>query len=137
MASLTPQEKALDRAFSRYIRLRDTKVQGDVRYGKCCTCGVIKPFEDIDAGHYVDRSNKCTRWDEQNVHGQCQKCNRFLSGASDEYALFLQKKYGKTILEELNRRKWQVCKFSPLLVKEMTREYREKCKEYENVAIQS
>lgn len=134
MGSLTPAEKALDRAFSRYIRLRDTKQQGDVRWGKCCTCGALKPFEDLDAGHYIDRSNKCTRWDEQNVHAQCISCNRFKSGVSDEYAIFLQKKYGKTILDELHRRKWQACKFADLLIKEMAREYKVKIKEYERMA---
>jgi 5-methylcytosine-specific restriction endonuclease McrA len=128
MASLTPAEKRLDKVFSTYIRMRDTKTKGDVRWGKCCTCGGIKHYADLDAGHYCDRSNKCTRWDEQNVHAQCQSCNRFAGGRQDDYAIFLMEKYGKEILEELHRRKWQVCKFSDLLIEEMIKDYKARIK---------
>jgi hypothetical protein len=131
MASLTPAEKRLDVVFSKFIRLRDTKVTQGTRWGKCCTCGALKPYAQLDAGHYISRSGKCTRWDPENVHAQCSSCNRFGGGCHDEYALFLQRKYGKTILEDLNRRKWQICKFSDLLINEMIKEYKAKIKELE------
>lgn len=46
----------------------------------------------------------------------------------DEYALFLTKKYGIKVLEELNRAKHHICKFPDMLVREMIKEYEQKLK---------
>ncbi len=128
MASLTPAEKKLDRVFSKWVRYSAAGKKG---YCKCVTCGKLAPPENVHAGHFVDRTYKCTRWDERNVHPQCISCNTYHEGQKDEYALFLQRKYGAGILEDLNRAKHQICKFSDLLIKEMIKEYETKLKEYE------
>ena len=44
--------KKLDKVFSAYIRLRDTMPSG---FFTCISCGQIKPFEQGDCGHYVNR----------------------------------------------------------------------------------
>src|SRR3990167_2325586 len=94
------QRKA-DTLFSKFIRKRDC---GD-KTGKCCSCGAIITFEVADASHFVSRQYLATRYNERNVHASCRKCNRFLEGRKEEYALFLVRKYGIEILEELNRDK--------------------------------
>lgn len=43
-----------------------------------------------------------TRFYEKNCHSACVACNVFLHGNMDSYALALQRKYGASILEELN-----------------------------------
>ena len=88
----------LDRIFSEFIRRRDSDKDGNCR---CCTCGVVRPWKEMHAGHYVGREARNTRWEEKNVHAQCPSCNTFHEGRKPEYTLFLQKKYGTEIVEQL------------------------------------
>lgn len=83
--------------FSKYIRLRDS-VNG---YCKCCTCESHLPIGEMNAGHYIHGNTKPTFFDERNVNAQCVRCNKWLSGRLNEYALFLENKYGVGILQEL------------------------------------
>jgi len=124
MAALTAQEKKLDRVFSRWVRYSAAK-KG---YAMCVTCGHIDTPDRLDASHYIDRTHKATRWSEQNVHPACTKCNRWMEGNKDEYALYLIKRYGPDILEELNRAKWTPFKMNDLQVAELCKEYAEKLK---------
>ena len=68
----------LDTVFSLYIRLRDSKHYG-YRNFRCISCGEPKSVDQMDCGHFVSRNCMALRWDERNAHGECQKCNRFLS----------------------------------------------------------
>ena len=43
---------------------------------RCISCGDVKPFEQMDCGHFVSRNAMAIRWDEQNCSGECRKCNR-------------------------------------------------------------
>lgn len=99
--SLQKEITKCDEVFSKYIRLKYI-TNGIIR---CFTCGKILIMSKTDAGHFVGREHKTTRFLEKNVHPQCQWCNRFKEGAKDEYALNLVKKYGPGILEELNQLK--------------------------------
>ena len=81
----------LDKVFSQYIRLRDTMPNG---YCKCISCGKIKSFSDIDAGHYFSRTHMGTRFDEDNVNGECTYCNRFYSSHLVGYQENLIRKIG-------------------------------------------
>lgn len=65
----------LDKVFSLYIRLRDSKEFG-FRAARCISCGDVKPFDMFDAGHFVSRNAMAIRWDEDNVHAECCRCNR-------------------------------------------------------------
>lgn len=85
----------LDKVFSEFIRRRN----GDM--AKCVTCGKIAPWQKMQCGHYESRGKKTTRWDEQNSHVQCYRCNVILSGNYPSYARFMVEKYGKDILEIL------------------------------------
>lgn len=85
--------KELDKLFSEFIRRRDG--------GKCVTCGKETLWKQSQAGHYISRSALATRFDEQNVHCQCVGCNIFKKGNMPAYTIFLQKKFGNEIIEEL------------------------------------
>jgi len=87
-----------DRWFSIYIRLRDADEEGNIT---CCSCGKKIYWRDADAGHFIPRQHRSTRYYEKNVHGQCRKCNRFDNGCPAGYAQFLINQYGKNILESL------------------------------------
>jgi hypothetical protein len=99
-------KKELDAVFSQYIRLKDA-VDG---IATCVTCGVKKPWKEMQAGHYISRKHLSTRWDEVNVHCQCVGCNIFKKGAMDEYARFMIKKYGQGVLDDLAEKKNTIVK---------------------------
>ena len=67
----------LDRVFSLYIRMRDSRAYGYKAF-RCISCGDVKPFEMMDCGHFVSRNCMVLRWNEQNCSGECSRCNRML-----------------------------------------------------------
>src|SRR3990167_3621311 len=101
--------KKLDKVFSLFIRKRDANSSGNAA---CISCGNVYHYTQMDAGHYVSRNRMALRFDERNVHAQCRKCNRFMNGAMDEYALALQRKYGPDILVKLNAEKNKIKQFT-------------------------
>ena len=71
-----PDLKAkLDKEFSLFIRLRDCMPNG---YFKCISCGQIKPFEQADNGHYLNRQHMSTRFDEMNFNAQFMHFTSFM-----------------------------------------------------------
>ncbi len=48
----------------------------------------------MDCGHFHSRRNMNTRWDEENCHGQCRRCNRFEQGNLLDYRDNLINKLG-------------------------------------------
>lgn len=91
-----------DNVFSRYIR---TKYADNFGLVSCVTCPIKKPIKEMQAGHYVSRDIKnglTLRYSEINVHPQCYSCNIKKSGAKEVYAIYLIKKYGIRVLEELD-----------------------------------
>lgn len=95
----------LDRIFSTYIRLKGANENGICR---CISCGNRDRWQDMDAGHFINRKHLSLRWSERNVHAQCRKCNRFDEGNVIGYTKAMIKKYGIEILDEL-----EVKKFTP------------------------
>lgn len=84
-------------AFNLYIRLRDTH-DG---WGNCISCGANKPFDELDAGHFMKATRAYTEFEERNVNIQCRKCNRFQNGNEGHYAVALDKKYGEGTAAEI------------------------------------
>ena len=66
--------------------------------GICVTCG--KP--GCEVGHF---KHNCLDFDLRNNNLQCKSCNSFKSGNIDQYALYLEDKYGFGILQELQQAK--------------------------------
>ena len=91
--------KKLDKVFALYIRLRDTMPSG---YCRCISCGRIKPFAEIDCGHYHGRMHMATRFDEDNCHGECHFCNRMSADHLIKYRENLVKKIGQQKVDWLN-----------------------------------
>lgn len=88
---------ALDRAFSRYIRLRDCPGGS----GRCISCGCPITVNTCDAGHFIPRAHTATRWHLRNVHAQCRTCNRMKDGNADGYRRGLIERYGPEVIEQL------------------------------------
>lgn len=120
--------KILTTHFNLYIRLRD----GKDGYFICISCGNPKPQEQIQAGHYLSAGhNASVRFDEDNVHAQCTRCNMHLSGNQIPYRQNLVKKIGLEAVEKLEMRakmrgfKW--CRYTLL---SMIEKYKDKVKEF-------
>lgn len=122
MASRT-KINALDRVFSKYIRLRDSKDDMFI----CCSCGRMMPYEQADAGHFINRRWMAVRWDERNVHAQCRSCNRFDEGNNIGYTRFMQRTYGDDMIDILLSKKISH-KWSDYELDILIKEYKEKVK---------
>ena len=117
--------KKLDRIFSYYIRLRDVMPNG---VGKCISCGKIKPYGELDCGHFFGRMNMATRFDEDNCHGECRGCNR----ASADHLIFYQenliKKIGVARFSSLRERAHSTKKWEEYELQEMIAKYTKEVK---------
>jgi len=124
MASKTLVKK-LDVIFSKYIRLRDSSNGVFL----CCSCTQYKPYEQADAGHFINRRWMATRWREDNVHAQCRSCNRFDEGNAIGYTMFMIDKYGKEHVEYLQALKNGGYKYSDFELNLLIAEYKQKVKD--------
>jgi hypothetical protein len=93
--------KDAQKAFNAYIRARDADKP-------CISCGVPLKHESLgggyDCGHYRSvGSAPHLRFHPDNAHGQCKKCNRYLSGNAVEYRQGLKSRIGETFLDLLER----------------------------------
>lgn len=95
--------KKLESVFNAFIRERD----------KDCGCISCGSFNEIQAGHFYSVGHfSWLRFDEDNVHSQCMRCNYFLHGNLLPYRENLIKKIGverfkllevKSSLRKINR----------------------------------
>lgn len=81
--------------FNRFIRARDSGLP-------CISCGAGDRNCKRNAGHYLSvGSHPELRFSEDNCHGQCERCNTYLSGNLVEYRKGLVQKIGITRVELL------------------------------------
>jgi len=115
--------KLAQQVFNKYIRLRDA--------GNVCISCQKKPLKE-NAGHFYNANNHWSvRFDERNVHLQCEPCNTFLSGNLIYYRENLLKKIGIEEFENLSAEAMKTRKFTIEELKEIIATYKKKCKELE------
>jgi hypothetical protein len=76
------------RVFSAWVRKRDPM---------CFTC----ENKTENGGHWRHGHTKVGFFDEKNVHGQCSRCNLYLSGNGTVYSLKMAKIHGVEKAEEM------------------------------------
>jgi 5-methylcytosine-specific restriction endonuclease McrA len=91
-------KKKLDVVFSQWIRLKDSTSDGQA---VCVSCHAVKSWKEMQAGHFVSRTHLATRWDERNVAVQCMPCNVWKRGNYSAYTLYMLRKHGQKVIEEL------------------------------------
>jgi hypothetical protein len=100
-------EKA-QKVFNAYIRQRDSK-DG---YFTCISCFKTLPVESMNAGHYVPvKGGSFLRFHEDNVNGECQRCNGFDEFHLVGYRKHLLLKIGKKRVEWLENNRTKVHKW--------------------------
>lgn len=114
----------LDAVFSRFIRTRDTH-NGVI---KCFVCGYTMSFQEAHCGHYIDRDQMPTRYDEMNCHAVCEECNCFDDNHKLRYHTMLTLLYGFGAPESLETKSKGLQKFMRFEIVELIEEYQLKTK---------
>jgi hypothetical protein len=86
----------LDIIFSRYIRLKDADIYGNVA---CISCGKTDNWKMMDCGHFIPRAHMYTRFAENNCRPQCHHCNRHKDGNLIEFGKALEMERPGTVEE--------------------------------------
>lgn len=125
----TLMDKA-DRAFSLFIRTRDSqKYQG--KAFDCISCGRPGlPIDQADCGHFVNRQHMSLRFSELNCHAQCRKCNRFMEGNIQDYRKGLIEKIGEQKVLLLEATKHIVNKITNFELELIAKHYKAETKKF-------
>ena len=107
--------------FSLYIRLRDVDESG---FGKCFTCFNQVNYRKGDCGHGIPRQHKATKYNEQNNHLQCKRCNGFEGGKREVYKEEVNKRYGPQTWEKLEVMSRTTCKRGQFEINILTEHYK-------------
>ena len=118
--------KKVDTVFSQFVRLRATDDRG---LGECYTCGSVRHWSEVDAGHFMSRACMSTRFDELNVQFQCKRCNGFRSGEQYLFAKHLDQQYGEGTAERLLIESKKTRKFTRDELEQMFHHYKRKVDE--------
>lgn len=110
----------LQDVFNTFIRTRD-------KDKPCISCGTFTG--KMNAGHYKSVGGSPElRFNELNVHKQCEYCNTHLSANLIEYRIGLVKRIGVEQVEFLERKDHAPLKLSVDEIKEQIKVYRDKIK---------
>jgi hypothetical protein len=96
----------LDKIFSQYIRLRESKNHNS----ECFTCGKVDHWKKLQNGHFMSRKHLSTRWDETNCQVQCAGCNVFRYGEQYKFSIGLNAKYGDGTADAMLQKSRQTLK---------------------------
>lgn len=115
---------------SEYVRRSHADDNGNCT---CVTCGVIKPWQEMQAGHYVGGRGNAVLFNEEVIYPQCYHCNIYKKGAYDRYTIFMVKKHGLKKAEELLNLKHQgkVMKWDVAYLEKLEEDYQMRIKELE------
>lgn len=126
--------RKLDKVFSLYIRLRDSAAY-NYQYFRCISCGQIKPFEQMDCGHFISRTHMATRFDEENCSGQCRFCNRYRADQAIYYQRNLEAKIGKDRVDMLLARGRMTKKWSAFELQLLIKHYQQEVDKMQGKSI--
>lgn len=129
--TLTRAKKRAWQAFSKYIRIRDSKGKD---YLLCFTCNKSYPAFGVgcaQAGHFIPGRHSSILFDERNAHGQCYNCNINLKGNWRKYEDKMLEIYGKEIVEELKALDRTIIKYRIEDYLELEEKYKNKVKDLE------
>lgn len=97
-------KKKVWKIISVAIRIRDSDSNG---YCQCISCSYTGYYirDKIQAGHFFQARNfKGVRWNFDNIHAQCQKCNGALQGNIYNYYIKLKDKVGQDTIDDIHKR---------------------------------
>jgi hypothetical protein len=115
------KKKAWD-LLSKIIRLKNADDNG---YCACVTCGIVKHWTEMQAGHFIPKAQgNSVYFLEENIHVQCVSCNIFLAGNLTNYTLYMIDMYGRDEVERLKAVRNEKIKISSNDYEEMILEFK-------------
>jgi hypothetical protein len=116
--------KLLQATFNTYIRLRDKDLG-------CVSCGRTN-VEEFHAGHYIASTYQYHRFNPDNVHKQCSKCNTHLRGNLIPYRIELIKRIGLEGVEYIENTRHMMLEITIPEIKNLITDYKLKIKQLKN-----
>jgi hypothetical protein len=111
-------KKEAQKQFNKYIRLRDKDLP-------CISCGTTEA-RAWHAGHYwAQGMNGVLRYEENNVHKQCDSCNIWKHGNLLNYRIGLVRKLGPERVEYLDLYHKDIKKWSREELEQIISKYKE------------
>lgn len=95
--SKTQAKLKANAAFSKYVRNKYS-VDG---YATCYTCGLVKPWKELQAGHGIAGRNNAVLYMEEVVRPQCAGCNIWGRGKLHIFTPKLIREMGVNRYQEL------------------------------------
>ena len=124
LTTLSDYLKIAQVVFNKYIRVRDEGLN-------CISCDL--PPKKKNAGHYYSQGgHSSVRFNEDNVHLQCEHCNTFLSGNLLNYQIGIEKRIGGERLMILQAKAHDIKKWDKEELKELIEIYKKKIKNVTN-----
>jgi len=114
--------------FSKYLRMKYANGNG---YCACYTCGEVKHYKELQAGHLLDGRNNAILFEWNCVRPQCYRCNCILNGNKEEYIPKFIRECGEEEFARLKRLKQTTVKFSIADLEEKIELFKAKIKEIE------
>lgn len=124
--SLSVLIKNMDDVFSQFIRLRASDNSGIAR---CFICGSFRYWKYHQCGHFIDRDQMPTRYNEINCQCVCAVCNCLDRDHHERFKRALQINYGDGQISFLYFTSKSLSKFTRSDLIELTEKYKEKVKE--------
>jgi len=117
--------KELQLIFNKYIRLRDAGLP-------CISCGVTITGKGHASHYYSVGAYPNLRFNEDNVHMSCEKCNVHLHGNIADYSERLPDKIGSERFKQLMSSKNEPAHLSIPEIEDLKKVYKEKIKDLDN-----
>lgn len=109
----------------RIVRMKAAVDAGSTMI-QCVGCGKWQDYRDMDGSHWISRTYTATKLTRENIHPQCQSCNRLRPDEIEaDYRQFMIRTYGDNFVAELTERKFSITKWSRAELEEMKRELEE------------
>ena len=113
----------LQKLVNIFIRKRDLG-------NRCISCETILTEKTkYDAGHFYPTTYQVLRFNEDNIHGQCVRCNRDLHGNISEYRPRIEEKIGVDRVQWLHAHRHDRMDLSIEDLKNLITEYKLKIKQ--------
>lgn len=112
--------KLAEVVFNKWVRHRDS----EWGHFKCISCGEYLRIEDSDCGHFYPKTYSALRFDEDNCHSECVKCNRMDDNHLDGYSINLKEKIGLERFKSLQARRNEMKKWDREELLEIINKYK-------------
>jgi len=108
--------------FSIFVRARGADQLGRAT---CVTCRAVKPWQEMQAGHFIRGRLNANLFDERGCHAQCYVCNIHYQGNVVKYYKFMMFAYGEPVIDELLAQNAQTKKWAAGELAELLEQYKE------------